>query len=105
MLAEDRVKTYQLRDGGIELGQQASALVSTLAKFQSDRDATKIEMAMTKSSLDELKQEFNRRNPTLESFQDIQTAEPAIKMLQDQIANLQTQKSIAIAGNANLNTN
>ncbi len=105
MLAEDRVKTYQLRDGGIELGQQASTLVSTLAKFQSDRDATHIEMAMTKRSLDELKQDFNKRNPTLESFQDIQTAEPAIKMLQDQIANLQTQKAIAISGNTNLNSN
>ncbi len=98
MIAENNMKTYLLQGGGIELDQQSRLLVNTLAKFQADRDATQIEMTMLKRTLDELKQEYYSKEPSMSGVFDLQSSEPAIKMLQEEIAKLETQKSIAIAG-------
>ncbi|MCB0749281.1 MAG: polysaccharide biosynthesis tyrosine autokinase, partial [Ignavibacteriae bacterium] len=98
MIAEDNIKVYQLQGGGIELGQQASSLIGTLSQFESQRNAVKIEMSIEAKKLEEYTGELSKRDPSLSNYFDLQTAQPSIAMLQKEIANVETQKAIALSG-------
>lgn len=101
MVAEDNIKLYQLQSGGVELGKQASTMIETLSKFESEKNAVKIEMSIERRKLEEFKSELAQRDPSLTNYFDLQTAQPSIDMLQQEIANLKTQKAIALSGKAN----
>jgi len=101
MVAEDNIKLYQLQSGGVELDKQASAMIETLSKFESEKNGVKIEMSIERRKLDEFKNELAKRDPSLNKYFDLQTEQPSIEMLQQEIANLKTQKAIALSGRAN----
>ncbi len=97
ILAENDIKAYQLEGGAVELDRQAAALISKLTDFESQKNATKIELSLVKERLDELKKQLKQRDPSLSNFLNNQSTEPYMKMLQDQIAKVETQKDIALA--------
>lgn len=97
LLAEEKLKNYQEKGGIIALDEQAKALIEILSEFQSQRDAAEIEASMTKETLSQYKEELEKKNPTLAQYIESYAAEPRLKALQEQIANLETQKDLALA--------
>ena len=102
---EDELKAYQLKSGVIELDKTAQSLVDKLAEFESQKNTTKIDMSISKEKLDQYKEQLKKRDPTLSSYLENKTSEPYLKMLQEQIAKLETQKDLALAGNNNSKPN
>lgn len=98
MVAEENIKVYQAQGGGIELNSQAKAMIGTLTQFESQRNATRIELAMEKKKIEQYKAELANKDPSLTKYFDLQSQQPSIEMLQKEIATIETQKSIALAG-------
>ncbi|PJA96874.1 MAG: hypothetical protein CO129_04415 [Ignavibacteriales bacterium CG_4_9_14_3_um_filter_34_10] len=97
ILAEEKLKNYQEKGGIIALDEQAKSLIAALSDFQSQRDASQIEVAMTQKALDQYKEELEKKNPSLTQYIESYAAEPRLKSLQEQIAKLETQRDLAIA--------
>ena len=97
---EDELKAYQLKSGVIELDKTAQSLIDRLAQFESDKNATKIDISISKEKLNQYKEQLKKQDPTLTSYLENKTSEPYLKMLQEQIARLETQKDLAIAGSS-----
>ena len=95
---EDELKAYQLKSGVIELDKTAQSLVDKLSQFESEKNATKIDISIAKEKLNQYKEQLKKKDPTLSNYLENKSSEPYLKMLQEQIANLETQKDLAIAG-------
>ncbi|MCB9207968.1 MAG: polysaccharide biosynthesis tyrosine autokinase [Ignavibacteriales bacterium] len=103
--AEDNLKVYQIQGGGVELGQQALTLIQTTSQFEADKNRVQIEMSMAKESLEQLQNELRKRDITVSNYMENQTAQPEIKLLREEIASEQIQKTKALAAsNGNLNS-
>lgn len=98
MVAEENIKVYQAQGGGIELNSQAKAMIGTLTQFESQKNATRIELAIENKKLEQYKAELAEKDPSLTKYFDLQSEQPSIEMLQKEIANIETQKSIALSG-------
>jgi tyrosine-protein kinase Etk/Wzc len=98
--AENNIKTYQLKGGVIVLDQQAQNLVNTISGFQSERDASRIEMSMSKERLDQLRKELDKRDPSIANYLKNKSNESYLTKLQEQIATLETQRDIALSGSS-----
>ncbi|MFC2135554.1 GumC family protein [Bacteroidota bacterium] len=97
--AEETLKNYQEKKGIIELPEQASALIQILTDFESKKNATKVEMTITEKSLNQYRNELANQNPRLKDYLESFATEPYIKSLQQQIAQLESQKDLALANN------
>ena len=95
---EDELKAYQLKSGVIELDKTAQSLIDKLSQFESEKNAAKIDISIAKEKLNQYKDQLKKKDPTLSSYLENKTAEPYLKMLQEQIARLETQKDLALAG-------
>lgn len=105
MQAEENIKIYQLQGGSIELDGQASNLIQTLTKFESEKNVGKIEISMLQKTLEELKSELAKKDPTTYDYLVSKSDEPAIKMLQEEISRIETQRAIAITGSGQKSAN
>ncbi|MEE9432513.1 MAG: polysaccharide biosynthesis tyrosine autokinase [Melioribacteraceae bacterium] len=104
IVAEDNLRIYQSQGGGIELGQQATTLIHTVAQFEADKNKAYVEMTMAKSNLDQLTQELRKRNGSLNDWDVIQSAQPEIELLRKEIAVVNIQKTKALASeNSSIN--
>lgn len=104
MVAEDNLKIYQLQAGGIELGQQAMNLIQTISRFEAEKNQTQIEMGMTRENLVRLQEELNRKNATVSDFMEGQSAAPEIRLLREELAKEQIQKTKALASANSVNS-
>ncbi len=95
--AEDKLKNYRLEEGVIELGEQAKSLIETITDLESKVNSTSVELSIARGNLNEFKEELKRRDPTISSYLENKSAEPYILRLQDQIAEIETQKDIALS--------
>ena len=102
---EDELKAYQLKSGVIELDKTAQALVDKLSQFESDKNAAKIDISIAKEKLNQYKEQLKKKDPTLSNYLENKSSEPYLKMLQEQIARLETQKDLAIAGGSGSKNN
>jgi len=98
VIAENNVKQYQLKGGVIELDKQASSLLDNLTGFEAKRNATNIELSMIDKKLKTLKDEVNKKDPSLSSYLESKSSEPYLQLLQKKIAEVETQRDIALAG-------
>ena len=103
--AEDAVKAYQLKKGGVQLDQQAQILVSRLADFEAQKNSTKIDMSISKEKLDQYKKELEKKDPSISNFLSNKTSEPYLQNLQKQIADIETQRDIALASSKTAKAN
>jgi tyrosine-protein kinase Etk/Wzc len=94
---EDSVKEYQLAKGGVQLDVQAQLLISKLADFESQKNAAKVSMSIAKEKLNQYKGELEKKDPSVSNFLSNKSSEPYLKKLQEEIANLETQRDIALA--------
>lgn len=97
LFAEEQLKSYQEERGVVDLTQQARALIDQLTTFESQRNATKIDLTISKKTLDQYKEELEKQDPRIKDYLESFAAEPYIKNLQTQIAQLQSQKDLALS--------
>ena len=91
------LKDYQLKGGVIELGEQAKSLIETITDLESKINSTSVELSIAKENLNQFKEELQRKDPTISQYLDNKSAEPYLTRLQEQIAEIQTQKDIALS--------
>ena len=103
--AEDAIKEYQLKKGGVQLDAQAQLLISKLADFESQKNTAKINMSITKEKLNQYKSEIEKKDPSVSGFLSNKTSEPYLQKLQEELANLQTQRDVALASSKSTNPN
>ena len=97
--AEETLKNYQENKGIIELPEQAKALIDLLTDFESKKNAAKIELTITEKSLKQYRDELAKQDPRIKDYLESFATEPYIKSLQQQIAQLESQKDLALANN------
>lgn len=102
---EDEIKEYQLRKGGVQLDRQAQLLISKVADFESQKNVTKVNMAIAKEKLSQYKTELERKDPSVSSFLANKSSEPYLQKLQDEIANQETQRDVALASSKSVRSN
>lgn len=95
--AEDKLKDYQLKGGVIELGEQAKSLIETITDLESKINSTSVELSIAKENLNQFKDELRKKDPTISQYLENKSAEPYLTRLQEQIAEIQTQKDIALS--------
>ncbi|MBK9282701.1 MAG: hypothetical protein IPM51_00060 [Sphingobacteriaceae bacterium] len=103
--AEDAIREYQLEKGGVQLNAQAQLLISKLAEFESQKNMAKINMSVSKEKLSQYKSELEKKDPTISNFLANKTSEPYLQKINEEIASLQTQRDIALAGSRTANAN
>ncbi len=95
--AEKNLQRYQEDGGIIAIDEQAKALIDVITNFQSQRDAAQIELSISKNSLDQYKEELEKQNPTIAQYIESFANEKRLVSLQDQIAQLETRRDLAVA--------
>lgn len=96
LFAEEQLKNYQEERGVVDLTEQAKALIEQLTTFESQRNAAQIDLTISKKSLEQYKQELENQDPRIRDYLESFAAEPYIRNLQTQIAQLQSQRDLAL---------
>ena len=94
--AEEILRLYQERGGIVALDQQAQTLIQQLAEFESQKNAAQIELEASIEVLKQYRHELSKQDPKLADYLASATSETYIKALQDQIAELQIRRDLAI---------
>jgi polysaccharide biosynthesis transport protein len=81
----------------VSLDAQSSALVAQLSQLDAERDAAKIDLISSDEMLDQYKKQISAQDPHLANYLEGQTSQAYINQLQLQIAELQTNKDMALA--------
>ncbi len=95
--AAAEMANFKQKGGIVSLDAQSSALVSQLSQLDAERDAAKIDLITSNEMLNEYKNEISRQDPHLVNYLEGQTSQAYISQLQQQIAELQTNKDMALA--------
>ncbi len=92
---EETLKNYQEQKGIIELNEQAKALIKQSSDMDAQMNTTKIDLSVAEKTLNSLKDELKKRNPSITNYIENFATEPYIKRLQEQIADYKTQRDRA----------
>lgn len=101
--SEDNLTNYQRKGGVVELGEQAKALIETITDLETRVNSSQVELSIAKENLKQYKDELKKKDPTISEYLENKTAEPYLTRLQAQIAEVETQKDIALS-NSSKNT-
>ncbi len=99
--AEDNLKSYQLKGGVVELGEQAKVLIETITDLESKLNSSQVELSISQGNLKEYKNELKKKDPTISIYLENKTSEPYLARLQEQIAEIETQRDIALSNSGN----
>lgn len=94
---EETLRSYQERQGIVQLPEQAKALIEQVTDFEAKMNATKIDLTITEKTLNEYKAELEKKDPDINDYIESFATEPYIKNLQMHIADLKTQKDRAVS--------
>lgn len=103
--AENNIKAYQLKGGVIQLDTQAKNLINRLSDYEAQSNTAKIELSILKESLQKYKNELKQKDPSLITYLESKTSEPYLTQLQTQIAQLETQRDMALSGSSGVKVN
>ncbi len=95
--AEVQLKNFQEKNGLFQLSEQAQALINQISDFEAQKNSSKIDFTISKNSLAQLKQELEKQNPRLNAYLESFATEPYLQTLQQQIADLEARKDVALA--------
>jgi capsular exopolysaccharide synthesis family protein len=101
--SEEDLKAFQEKGGVVAIGEQARALIDVLTDFQSQRDASQIELTISEKSLQQYKDELAKQNPTIAQYIESFATEPRLRTLQESIAELETRRDLAITNTTGAN--
>ncbi|MFN3694342.1 MAG: GumC family protein, partial [Ignavibacterium sp.] len=94
--AEEILRNYQEKGGIIALDAQANNLIAQVSDFEAQRNSVKIELLASNDVLEKLKDELQRQDPKLVDYLESAASESYIKALQEQIAELQLNRDMAL---------
>lgn len=94
--AEEILRNYQEKGGIIALDAQADNLISQVSDFEAQRNAAKIELMASTEILNKYKDELQKQDPKLVEYLESAASESYIKALQEQIAELQLNRDLAL---------
>lgn len=94
--AEQILRLYQERGGIIALDQQAQTLIQQFAQFEAQKNAAQIELEASNEILKQYRNELSKQDPRLADYLASATSEAYIKALQDQIAEFQIRRDLAM---------
>ena len=95
--AEDTLRAFQEKGGIVALDEQSQTLIQQLSQFEAQMNAAKIELMASEEVLNKYKEELSKQDPKLADYLASVTSETYITALQNQIAELQLNKDIALA--------
>lgn len=95
--AEEILRSFQERGGIVALDQQAQTLIQQLAQFEAQKNAAQIELEASNEVLKQYRNELSQQDPKLADYLASATSETYIKALQDQIAEFQIRRDLAMA--------
>uniref|UniRef100_A0A7V3E735 non-specific protein-tyrosine kinase n=1 Tax=Ignavibacterium album TaxID=591197 RepID=A0A7V3E735_9BACT len=94
--AEEILRNYQEKGGIIALDAQANNLISQVSDFEAQRNAARIELSASNEILNKYKDELQKQDPRLVEYLESVASESYIKGLQEQIAELQLNRDLAL---------
>ena len=97
--AENSLRNFQEKGGIIALDNQASALIDQLSQFEAKMNAAEIDYQASNNVLNHYKDELKKQDPRMANYLESLSSEAYITALQNQIAELQINKDLALANN------
>lgn len=94
--AEEVLRNYQEQGRIIALDAQANNLISQVSDFEAQKNATRIELLASNEILSKYKDELQKQDPRLVDYLESAASESYIKALQEQIAELQLNRDLAL---------
>lgn len=98
-IADDSLRNFQEKGGIISMDVQSSELLNQLAELGAQRDATQIELMTSNEVLKQYKFFLNKQDPQLVNYLENATSQAYITALQQQIAELQVNRDLAVSIN------
>jgi len=97
LAVEEKMKRFQVEGRVIALDDQAKALIDVLSTFESQRDATSLELAQAEENIKQYKEEINKQNSSISKYIENYATEPRLKGLQEEIAKLELERDVAMS--------
>jgi len=94
--AENILKKFKQSGGIVELDAQSNVLINQMAQLEAQRDATKVDLMTSNEILNRYKNEVSKQNPQLVEYLESQTSQTYINGLQNQIAELEMNRDLAL---------
>lgn len=102
LTSEDKLTAFLRSENIVELNAQAGALINTMSSYESQYNGALIELQASTKSLQDIKNELDRYDPTATVYFESKITDPYVYELQQQIAKLEIQRDLAISGNEEL---
>ena len=97
--AEASLRYFQEKGGIIALDEQATALIEQLSQFEAKMNAAEIDYEASTNVLKHYKDELKKQDPRMANYLESLSSEAYITALQNQLAELQINKDLALANN------
>jgi capsular exopolysaccharide synthesis family protein len=99
--AETSLQRYMQTSGTVALDDETKKVVEQLSQLEANRDAIAVEISSRQKTLDSYKSELARQEPAV--ARSIGESNDAyVRLLQEQLANLEVQRDVIIAQNPSL---
>lgn len=95
--AEDTLARFQVKGGIVSLDAQSTALINQMSQLDTERDATKIDLMTSNEVLTQYRKQLQKQDPQLANYLEGQTSQAYITALQQQLAELETTKDLALS--------
>jgi capsular exopolysaccharide synthesis family protein len=95
--AEDTLMKFQEKGGIVDLDFQSTGLITQLSQLEAQIEATKIELSTSNEILKQYKFFLSKQDPQLVDYLENQTSQAYISVLQQQLAELQVNKDLALS--------
>lgn len=95
--SEEKLRLFQQAGGIVELDEQAKAMIKDMSDFDAQKNSAAIDVKVAEKNLAQYKSELKKQDPRLVDYVESFVTEPYLKSVQEQIAKLEIQKTIALA--------
>jgi tyrosine-protein kinase Etk/Wzc len=95
--AEDTLMIFQEKSGIVDIDFQSTGLITQLSQLEAQIEVTKIELSTSNEILKQYKFFLSKQDPQLVDYLENQTSQAYISVLQQQLAELQVNKDLALS--------
>lgn len=95
--AEDSLTKLQERDGIVAIDVQSTGMITELSNLDAQKQSTRMELMTSNEVLKQYKFFLSKQDPKLVDYLENQTSQAYISALQQQIAELQVNRDLAIS--------
>jgi tyrosine-protein kinase Etk/Wzc len=98
---EDSLQLYMQRSGVVSIDDETRGLMEQMATLEAQRDAAEIEIRSLTTTLDSYASQIEEQEKNIARFIG-EASDPYIRLLQEQLANLEVQRDITLSQNRGL---